>query len=194
MGTMPGGKRAALDSKSKLSDQTSQVTGKLTAKEETTLWYHRALRQPREGRKGNAKVTKLLRQYRVRESHILRCLGGGREPVIKLLIAKGADVNIASKGGFTALYAAAQDGHEPVIKLLIAEGADVNAANKNGFTPLYVAALNSHDSIVELLIVQGAYMGQLPAFATTTGTILPYRRRISIHEHLRTTDRPSAML
>jgi hypothetical protein len=80
---------AALDSKSKLSGQTqpssqsSQVTRKLTAKmtakEETTLWWHRALCQPREGRKGNPKVTKLPRQYRVRErSHILRCLGERR--------------------------------------------------------------------------------------------------------------------
>jgi hypothetical protein len=86
MGMMPIGKTAALDSKSKPSGQSqpssqssqsgqssqssqssqrqsSKVTRKLTAKEETTLWWHRALRQHREGRKGNAKVTKLLRQY-----------------------------------------------------------------------------------------------------------------------------------
>jgi hypothetical protein len=46
MGTMPIGKTAALDCKSKPSgqsqpsSQSSQVTRKLTTKEETTLWWH----------------------------------------------------------------------------------------------------------------------------------------------------------
>ena len=43
----------------------------------------------------------------------------GYEPVIKLLITEGVDLNAASKEGLTALHISAQNGHHLVVKLLL---------------------------------------------------------------------------
>jgi len=48
------------------------------------------------------------------------------KPVMKLLIAQGADVNATDRDGITALHGAPLEGHEPVVKLLIVQGDDVN--------------------------------------------------------------------
>ena len=79
---------------------------------------------------------------------------GGDKEVVKLLIAKGADVN--AKAGIsekTPLHEAASSGHKEVVELLIANGADVNAKKKFGRTPLHGAATKG---IAELLIAKGA--------------------------------------
>jgi ankyrin repeat protein len=59
--------------------------------------------------------------------------------VVKLLLDKGADVNVAQKDGATALHAAASEGHTETVKLLLDRGADVNAENDSRETPLHLA-------------------------------------------------------
>jgi hypothetical protein len=63
----------------------------------------------------------------------------GSAPVIKLLLAAGADVNAASTSQFTALLWAAFFGFEAPANHLIAAGADVNALSRSGYTPLNCA-------------------------------------------------------
>jgi uncharacterized protein len=55
---------------------------------------------------------------------------------MKLLIAKGADVNAAEAQGRTALHGAAQWGLTEVVKFLQSQGANINATDRRGMTPL----------------------------------------------------------
>ena len=51
---------------------------------------------------------------------------------VKLLADKGANVNVASVGGNTALMKAAQNGHDSVLNTLIEAGADLRQKNDDG--------------------------------------------------------------
>jgi len=74
---------------------------------------------------------------------------------IKVLLAKGSDVDTRDKDGWTPLHVAAQKGHKDVIKLLIVRGANVNAeTNRWEATPLRMVG-NRRD-VAELLIANGA--------------------------------------
>ncbi len=55
--------------------------------------------------------------------------------VLKLLIAKGADVNAFNDLGETAMHGAAQRGADKVVQFLADQGADVDSQNKQGRTP-----------------------------------------------------------
>ncbi len=73
----------------------------------------------------------------------------------KLLIAKGADVNLKLESGETALHIVAQSYSEKhaceVCELLIANGAKVNELNVKGQTPLDEALANGRNKIAEFL-------------------------------------------
>src|SRR4029079_19255842 len=60
--------------------------------------------------------------------------------VVQLFIARGADVNVKTKSGYTPLTMAAEHGNAEVAKLLLARRADVNAKDKEGLTPLVSAS------------------------------------------------------
>ena len=70
--------------------------------------------------------------------------------VAELLIASGADVNIKSNDGNTPLHWTSSG---KVAELLIANGADINAKSNDGITPLHWA---SSGKIADLLIANGA--------------------------------------
>ena len=106
----------------------------------------------------------------------------GNEICIDLLLRTGADVNLRSNDGFTALVKAAENGHDRCVKallraavkstkyaliaaalkgcekcvhMLLKEGADVNGRT-NGTPVLICAAEDGHDKCVDLLIRAGA--------------------------------------
>ena len=85
----------------------------------------------------------------------LHCVPGMDEyqDIIKLLISKGADVNIQDEQGSTPIFNASEDK----VKLLIAAGADVNIKNKYGQTLLDKAIDNK---MRKLLIKHGAKSGK----------------------------------
>ena len=78
--------------------------------------------------------------------------------VVKLLIARGADVRATTEeGGFTALTFAARQGALESARSLVAAGADVDAlAATTGESLLQVAIKNRHYSIASLLLEHGA--------------------------------------
>ncbi|WP_378955072.1 ankyrin repeat domain-containing protein [Pelosinus sp. sgz500959] len=86
----------------------------------------------------------------------------GNLEIVKLLVEKGADVNIKSKdkGDLTPLFAAILgNGKEKqdTIKLLLEKGADVNARFiSKGFeaTPLMMAAAQKDTEIVRLILAK----------------------------------------
>ena len=77
---------------------------------------------------------------------------GRSEPVdvMKLLIAKGADVNAANQAGLTPLHFAAQRGSDRVIEFLASQGARFDVRNKQGRRPADLARGRTAELIVKL--------------------------------------------
>lgn len=81
-----------------------------------------------------------------------------RLELVKLLIARGADVQFktASEFGETALHQATDNQSVPIIDVLIETGVDPNTKNKLGSTPLHYAAEWAHVEVVKALLGHGA--------------------------------------
>jgi ankyrin repeat protein len=77
---------------------------------------------------------------------------------IRRLVAAGADVNAADRGGtrWTPLLHAIHHGRRAAANALIEAGADVNRTSPSGLSPLEMAAGNGQLAIVRRLIAAGA--------------------------------------
>lgn len=77
----------------------------------------------------------------------------GRLPVIEVLLARGARVNLTGCSGRTALHCAAFEGRVDVVERLL-QCSDVLVAVEDdiGETPLHKCATNGHLRIVQLLL------------------------------------------
>ena len=88
-------------------------------------------------------------------------LKGGEGDVVKLILDKGADVNMgAGPSGFTPLMGAVEVGRPALVKLLVERGADVNVS-KNGVTALRLAKTsqqrwNTKIELIQILKKAGA--------------------------------------
>lgn len=89
----------------------------------------------------------------------------GRDDLAALLIARGANVNVATDPRHeTPLHVAAQYGNAAAAAVLVGRGADVNAATTFGRTPLHDAAfglagtsdVDGRVEVAKLLIARGA--------------------------------------
>lgn len=88
----------------------------------------------------------------------------GNKDIVKLLIDKGASINMKNTVGITPLLAAttfpaSRKYAVEVVKLLLENGADINSENNEGKTPMKNAFYCSHKNcskIVELLKQYGA--------------------------------------
>ena len=69
--------------------------------------------------------------------------GMGRTPIVKLLIDKGASVNITNYIGSTPLHSAAQEGHLAAARLLVTHGARTDAAKDDGVMPIHVSVVTN---------------------------------------------------
>ncbi len=103
------------------------------------------------------------------QTPFLRAALSGDLSVMTLLLEKGADPNIPTYAGTTALMAAAginwavgQTFTEDLatqfeaVKLCLEKGADVNAANSMGLTAVFGAANRGADEILSFLVEHGA--------------------------------------
>ena len=78
--------------------------------------------------------------------------------ILKLLIAKGADVTLKDKNGYNALHHATSFNTLEIVTFFVDEkGMNVNAETKTKETPVHLAIMNSSDTrIVPYLIERGA--------------------------------------
>jgi ankyrin repeat protein len=103
------------------------------------------------------------------QTPFLRAALAGDIEVMRLLLSKGADPNIATEAGTTALMAAAgvnwmtgqtytesNAASMEAVKLCMEKGGDVNAANSMGVTAVIGAANRGSDDILEFLVKNGA--------------------------------------
>jgi ankyrin repeat protein len=96
----------------------------------------------------------------------------GNQEIIKILLAKGADINAKTAQGFTPLYVASEVGHTESAQTLIAGHADINIQISEGLTPLHIAAQNGHKQIVLHLLLAKEGMNVINR-KTRTG-LIPY--------------------
>jgi ankyrin repeat protein len=75
---------------------------------------------------------------------------------VRLLLEKGADVNLVGGEFGTALGAAAFGNKPAIVRLLLEKGADVNTVGGYYGTALAAAAHRGHEAIVRLLLEKGA--------------------------------------
>lgn len=80
----------------------------------------------------------------------------GNQGVMRLLLEKGANVNMADQDGWTALMGATVQGLVELVKLLLENGADVSAKNHNGETALVMATGLKHTEIRDALLEHDA--------------------------------------
>jgi ankyrin repeat protein len=103
------------------------------------------------------------------QTAFLRAALAGDITVMRLLLEKGADPNIATFAGTTALMAAAgvnwmtgqtftesKEALMEAVQLCLDNGADVNAKNSMGVTAVIGAANRGSDDILEFLVKKGA--------------------------------------
>lgn len=103
------------------------------------------------------------------ETPFVRAALSGDIEVMRLLLASGADPNIATTQGTTALMAAAGINWIPgqtfshseaeyveAVKLCLERGADVNAFNSLGLTSMHGAANRGWESVIQILADHGA--------------------------------------
>jgi hypothetical protein len=94
---------------------------------------------------------------------------------VRLLLARGAEVDIRGDDGYTPLLMAGEQGHTDVAEALLASHADVNARNNNGATPLLVAAYNGRTATANLLLANNGAVdakdnsGETPMSAAAAG-------------------------
>ncbi|MEO5335576.1 MAG: ankyrin repeat domain-containing protein [Magnetospirillum sp. WYHS-4] len=72
-------------------------------------------------------------------------------PLVRALLAKGADPDSADHDGGTALHWAVAGGSFDVVRLLVEAGADPRRTDSDGTTPLALARSKHRDTIAEFL-------------------------------------------
>ena len=73
-------------------------------------------------------------------------------PIVKLLVSKGANLNLINKNGLTPLMWAIEKGHTAIAKFLLTSGADITIADSQGFTALHKAVLNGNTEVLSAII------------------------------------------
>ena len=79
----------------------------------------------------------------------------GHKDVVKLLLARGAEVNQTDERKRTPLHMASTRGHKWVVKVLLDKGADANLIDECGQTALHEASYRGHKNVVKNLIERG---------------------------------------
>jgi len=88
---------------------------------------------------------------------LIAAISGGEPEVADFLVQRGADVNLQTKRGLSALMWAADIEHPGLVSSLIGRGADVNAKSAEGLTALMISAGKTGTTeIAQLLITAGA--------------------------------------
>lgn len=71
--------------------------------------------------------------------------------ICRMLLARGADPNLAQAGGWRPVHQAAAHGNLALVELLVRHGADVEPRSEDGRTPLSMAREAGHDEVVRFL-------------------------------------------
>ncbi|PNP59104.1 hypothetical protein THARTR1_01352 [Trichoderma harzianum] len=102
----------------------------------------------------------------------------GHLGILKLLIDRGAKINVCGDRRLTPLHLAAEKGHVALAKFLIQHGAKIDCLGSVHVQPLHMAAEAGHVALVEVLLEHNADIesetgiGQTPIiFASAAGNV-----------------------
>lgn len=90
----------------------------------------------------------------------------GQAEAAKLLIFRGADLNLQTNRGATALLMAitqeypSKEEQKSLLEYMLKRGADPNLSDANGFPPLYYAAALKNQDALPLLLEYGAALDE----------------------------------
>lgn len=85
-----------------------------------------------------------------------RVVSRGHEYLTRLLLEKGAQVNVVLEGEVPPLHRAAELGRDNIVKALLDAGASVHIRDKTQRTAIFPAAQRSHKGVLTLLLDAGA--------------------------------------
>lgn len=89
-------------------------------------------------------------------------LAKGNFECARILIAKGADLNLLNEGGMfgSSLHYAVFRDSEEFVKLILSKGGDVNLLSGQGYSPLHTAVIGDQPNICKILIEAGANVNE----------------------------------
>lgn len=90
------------------------------------------------------------------QTALLWALSERHLPVARVLVDKGANVQLASTSGFTPLMMAARFGHQEAAAFLLEKGAPINTVATDGHSALTVAVLRGQTDLALYLLTKGA--------------------------------------
>jgi len=98
--------------------------------------------------------------------------------IVKLLIDKGADVDLAGKWfhNYTPLMSALRSGHEDIAAILINRGAKIDLKDRSGKSAIHFAAESALDRSIVFLIEKGADLN-----AKTNDGTTPLHKAVQWH-------------
>jgi len=85
------------------------------------------------------------------ETLLMAAAFGGQETMVRMLLQRGASVNLQDSDGGTALMFAALRGHTTIVQALLDAKADATLQATNGITALMLAEQQEHTATAQLL-------------------------------------------
>jgi len=85
------------------------------------------------------------------ETLLMAAADGGHEAMVRMLLQRGASVDLRKPGGSTALMGAAALGHTTIVQALLDAKADASLRITNGTTALMLAEHQKHTAAAQLL-------------------------------------------
>ena len=110
--------------------------------------------------------------------------------MVKLLVERGAEVNVNDRDGITPLMRAITLRDLRMVKLLLDAGAKIDVTDYRGHTALTHAILRSDADILKLLITRGAKTDIVTAMGTTSWSIAQRMREAALVMPERLHDKP----
>lgn len=101
------------------------------------------------------------------EAPLIKAIRKGMLLVVKELIRSGAEIDVTTQDGHSALWVACSAESQPIADLLLKEGLDINYQNEEGMTVLMYAATSARSTWIEFLLDHGADPAMVSADGST---------------------------
>jgi ankyrin repeat protein len=151
-------------------ENSSPITCLKEIKKQKTLGFSRELLYYCSLKK-KAQIIELIQSFDFKDCNINFQCGNGWSPllqvcqstygtfnendtqeIIKIIISRGADVNLSNCMKWTPLMFSVKNNDYKSVKLLIENGAKIDCQNEIGYTSIMYATINNNDKMLVLLL------------------------------------------